>query len=83
MRRAPRNDAVAAIDSALNKLLIAPADLKALAEQAPKDRARNNALAADGYRWHRFGYADIVHSLNASIRLLRTLLQQGDPRVAF
>lgn len=151
VQRAPRNDAVASIDSALHKRLIAPSDLAVLmqllpkrcrpwlkrangkaesgletilrlacededwdvqvqvpyrggrvdlvingwlyvevdgskyhdvAEQAAKDRARNNALATDGYRWHRFSYADIVHSLDASIRLLRTLLSQGDPRPA-
>ena len=151
IRRATRNDAVAAVDSALNRRLISPMDLPRIAQrlprrcrpwlkrvngkaesgiesilrlacedegwdvqvqvpyrggrvdlvingwlyvevdgskyhdvaaQAAKDRARNNALAADGYRWHRFGYADIVHSLESSIRTLRRLLHQGNPTAA-
>ncbi|MGO1732088.1 hypothetical protein [Agrococcus casei] len=50
--------------------------------QARKDRRRNNQIAAAGMRWHRFGYADIVHHLDRSIALLRTLLRQGRPLAA-
>lgn len=50
-------------------------------DQARKDRRRNTQLAAIGLRWHRFGYADVVYRLESCIRVIRTLLSQGDPRV--
>ncbi|WP_293698653.1 DUF559 domain-containing protein [uncultured Agrococcus sp.] len=52
-----------------------------LAEQAKKDRARNNVIVRMGYRWHRFGYRDIRHDLDRSIETIRRILRQGSPTV--
>lgn len=50
-----------------------------VADQARKDRLRNNRIAAAGLRWHRFSYADIVHNLDHTLATIRTMLRQGAP----
>lgn len=50
-----------------------------VAEQAQKDRKRNSQLVKDGYRWHRFSYADVIHNLPETLDVIRTLLRQGRP----
>ena len=48
--------------------------------QARKDRLRNTQLVMADYRWHRFGYADVVYRLGETIDVIRRLLQQGRPK---
>ncbi|HIY65628.1 MAG TPA: endonuclease domain-containing protein [Candidatus Agrococcus pullicola] len=50
-------------------------------KQASRDRRRNTQLVRDGYRWHRFGYADVVHRLDETIEVIRILLRQGRPSI--
>lgn len=48
--------------------------------QAKKDRLRNTQLVQSGYRWHRCGYADVVHRLDETVEVLRTILRHGRPQ---
>ena len=50
-------------------------------DQARIDRRRNTQLASMGYRWHRFGYADVIYRLESCLQVIHTLLAQGDTRV--
>lgn len=47
--------------------------------QAKKDRIRNTQIVQAGLRWHRFGYADVVHKLDETIAVIRKLLLAGAP----
>ena len=58
------------------------AEFHDVAGQARKDRQRNNQISADGLRWHRFSYADIVHNLDRSMATLRTIMAQQPPAVS-
>lgn len=49
-------------------------------KQAAKDRRRNTAIMADGGRWLRFGFADVVHGLGATMGVIGAVLAQGRPR---
>ncbi len=46
---------------------------------AARDRERNAALVRRGYRWHRFGYAQIVHDLGGCLEVIAALLAHGRP----
>lgn len=48
-------------------------------EQAKKDRRRNTQLVQAGFRWHRFGYADVIYRLEEALEVIRALLRQGRP----
>ncbi|MCR8669961.1 endonuclease domain-containing protein [Agrococcus sp. HG114] len=47
--------------------------------QAMKDRRRNSAITANGDRWLRFGYADVVHERARTMALIALVLAQGRP----
>jgi very-short-patch-repair endonuclease len=44
-----------------------------------RDRERNSALVLRGYRWHRFGYAQVMRDLAGCIEVIRALLAGGAP----
>ena len=48
-------------------------------EAIERDRERNGALVLRGYRWHRFGYAQVMDDLPACIAVVRALLAGGRP----
>ncbi|NYG21033.1 very-short-patch-repair endonuclease [Agromyces hippuratus] len=48
-------------------------------EATERDRERNAALVLRGYRWHRFGHAQIMRNLDRCIAVIRTLLASGAP----
>jgi very-short-patch-repair endonuclease len=48
-------------------------------ESIDRDRQRNGALVARGYRWHRFGYDQIMDDLDGCIAIIRALLAGGRP----
>ncbi|HIY66328.1 MAG TPA: endonuclease domain-containing protein [Candidatus Agrococcus pullicola] len=48
-------------------------------EQARKDRIRNKQIVQAGFRWHRFGYADVVHRLDETLAVIRAILLAGAP----
>jgi very-short-patch-repair endonuclease len=52
-------------------------------EAARRDRARNGALVVRGYRWHRFGYEQVMYDIEGCIRVIRALVAGGPPRVSF
>ena len=43
------------------------------------DRERNAALVLRGYRWHRFGYRQVIDDLAGCIAVIRALLAGGRP----
>jgi very-short-patch-repair endonuclease len=49
-------------------------------KQAAKDRRRNKAITAAGGRWLRFGYADVVHDIDGTMRVIEGVLSDGRPR---
>jgi very-short-patch-repair endonuclease len=48
-------------------------------EAIERDRERNSALVLRGYRWHRFGYSQIMHDLTGCVAVIRALLAGGRP----
>ncbi|WP_281884768.1 endonuclease domain-containing protein [Agromyces rhizosphaerae] len=46
---------------------------------AARDRERNAALVRRGYRWHRFGHAQVVHDLDGCLEVIAALLAHGRP----
>ena len=48
-------------------------------ESIGRDRQRNAALVLRGYRWHRFGYAQIMHDLAGCMAVIDALLGGGHP----
>ncbi|RWR25225.1 hypothetical protein D8Y24_02740 [Agrococcus lahaulensis] len=49
--------------------------------QAAKDRLRNSAITAEGGRWLRFGYRDVVHGTTRTLQVIELVLMQGRPRM--
>ena len=49
-------------------------------EAIERDRERNAALVLRGYRWHRFGYPQVMGDLDTCIAVIRELLASGAPR---
>jgi very-short-patch-repair endonuclease len=43
------------------------------------DRERNAALVRAGYRWHRFGYDQIMKDLDGCVAVIAALLAGGAP----
>jgi very-short-patch-repair endonuclease len=43
------------------------------------DRERNAALVLRGYRWHRFGYSQVMDDLPGCVAVIRALLAGGRP----
>lgn len=48
--------------------------------QAKRDRKRNRRILRNGGRWIRLSYADVMHNLDDTIELLRSMLADGPPR---
>jgi very-short-patch-repair endonuclease len=48
-------------------------------EAIERDRERNSVLVMHGYRWHRFGYAQVMDDLAGCIAVIRALLAGGAP----
>lgn len=48
-------------------------------EAIERDRERNAALVLRGYRWHRFGYWQVMHDLADCVAVIRALLAGGRP----
>ncbi|MEV1131682.1 DUF559 domain-containing protein [Agromyces sp. NPDC049794] len=48
-------------------------------EAVGRDRERNAALVRRGYRWHRFGYEQIISDLDGCIEVIAELLAGGAP----
>jgi very-short-patch-repair endonuclease len=48
-------------------------------EAIERDRERNGALVLRGYRWHRFGYPQVMGDLAGCIAVIRALLAGGAP----
>jgi very-short-patch-repair endonuclease len=48
-------------------------------EAIERDRERNGALVLRGYRWHRFGYAQVMGDLAGCIAVISALLAGGAP----
>ena len=48
-------------------------------KQAAKDRRRNSAITAEGGRWLRFGYADVVHGIERTMSVVELVMAQGRP----
>ena len=48
-------------------------------EAIDRDRERNGALVLREYRWHRFGYAQVMDDLAGCIAVIRALLAGGRP----
>jgi len=46
-------------------------------EPIERDRERNSALVLCGYRWHRFGYPQVMGDLAGCIAVIRALLAGG------
>ncbi|MDQ0893322.1 hypothetical protein [Agromyces ramosus] len=52
-------------------------------EATRRDRARNGALVLRGYRWHRFGYEQVMYDLAGCVEVIRALIDGGPPRARF
>ena len=48
-------------------------------EAIQRDRARNAALVLRGFRWHRFGYGQVMTDLAQCVAVIRALLASGRP----
>lgn len=48
-------------------------------EAISRDRERNAKLVRAGYRWHRFGYAQIMDDLEGCVAVIEELLAGGAP----
>jgi len=48
-------------------------------EAIERDRERNAALVRRGYRWHRFGYDQIMDELDGCVEVIAELLAGGAP----
>lgn len=48
-------------------------------EAIDRDRERNAALVLLGYRWHRFGYRQVMDDLPGCVEVIRALLAGGRP----
>lgn len=49
-------------------------------ESIGRDRERNAALVLRGFRWHRFGYPQIMNDLERCVAVIRELLAGGRPQ---
>lgn len=78
-----RIDGVGRVDLLINGWLVIEADGKAWHDDptsAQRDRLRNAALVLRGYRWHRFGYEQVMFDLDGCVAVVRALLASGRPR---
>lgn len=77
-----RIDGVGRVDLVINGWLVIEADGKAWHDDpksAQRDRLRNATLVLRGYRWHRFGYEQVMFDLDGCIAVVRALLASGRP----
>jgi very-short-patch-repair endonuclease len=77
-----RIDGVGRVDFVIDGWLVIEADGSQWHdhhEAIGRDRERNSALVLRGYRWHRFGYSQIMDDLAGCIEVIRALLAGGSP----
>lgn len=77
-----RIDGVGRVDLVIDGWLVIEADGSQWHddhEAIGRDRERNSALVLRGYRWHRFGYSQIMDDLAGCIEVIRALLAGGAP----
>lgn len=77
-----RIDGVGRVDLVINGWLVIEADGRAWHDDpkaAQRDRLRNSALVLSGFRWHRFGYEQVMFDLDGCVAVVRALLASGRP----
>nr|WP_235496730.1 hypothetical protein [Leifsonia sp. Root4] len=80
-----RIDGVGRVDLVINGWLVIEADGKAWHDDprsAQRDRLRNSALVLRGFRWHRFGYEQVMFDLDGCVAVVRALLASGRPQLS-
>ncbi|GAA1815532.1 endonuclease domain-containing protein [Agromyces neolithicus] len=70
-------DGVGRVDLVIDGWLVIEADGSAWHEDhesIERDRERNSALVLRGFRWHRFGYPEVMNDVDGCIDVIRALL---------
>ncbi|QTX05560.1 endonuclease domain-containing protein [Agromyces archimandritae] len=78
-----RIDGVGRVDLVIDGWLVVEADgaeYHDSPEQARADRLRNAALVRRGYRWHRFGYDQVMFDLDGCVAVVLELLRHHPAR---
>lgn len=74
-----RIDGVGRVDLVVDGWLVVEADGAEFHDspgRARADRHRNAALVRRGYRWHRFGYEQVMHDLDGCVAVVLELLRR-------